>query len=228
METNRRSVSQFPLVSGSPFKNPERFVGYGGPGTCVSFRRKFVERLLPIPEEIRMLADGYLGSLIVFVAPILAVPECLAGYRFHGKNAYHVKEIEKEIRKKRLVLYRTEFAAMRNWLTKNGYTKSELPVRIFFAYWERALNEQQFAIHPPNKFRYLRYLFGQNYRESYRQSKKLTILRYVTSFAALTFGYDERDRMEEWRGGVAIKANRLLGRFSSTRPGTGLSGGAKA
>jgi glycosyltransferase involved in cell wall biosynthesis len=228
METNKRSVSQFPLISGSAFSNPERFGCYGGPGTCVSFRRKFVERLLPIPEEIRMLADGYLGSMIVFVAPILAAPDCLAAYRFHGKNAYYVEKIEPEARKKRLNLYHTEFAAMRRWLAENACKKSQLPVRIFFAYWHRVLNEQQFAIEAPGRFRYLRYLVGENYREAYRQTTKLTILKYVTCLAALAFGYEKRDQMEQWRAGVAVGAGRLLRRSSGTHTGTGLSGGAKA
>src|SRR5260370_40356788 len=90
METGERRKSEFPLVSGSAFADPEKFLWYAGQGTCVSFGRKFLDRLVPIPEEIRMLADGYFGSPVVLDARLRADLDCLSPYRFHGKNSYHL------------------------------------------------------------------------------------------------------------------------------------------
>src|SRR5205823_11214656 len=67
METKEKRESNFPLISGSPLEDPAKFAWYVGRGTCVSFRRKFLDRLLPVPEELRMIADSYLGTLIAFV-----------------------------------------------------------------------------------------------------------------------------------------------------------------
>jgi glycosyltransferase involved in cell wall biosynthesis len=82
METKEERVSQIPLVSGSVYQDMVKFAHYVGPGTCVSFRRRFLDKLLPIPKRFGCWRMGYIGSLIIFVAPILATQECLAAYRF--------------------------------------------------------------------------------------------------------------------------------------------------
>jgi hypothetical protein len=80
-----------------------------------------------------MLADGCLGSLIVFAAPILAVPECLAAYRFSGKNGFHADEFEvsAEILKNRLQLFQIVIDAIRKWLNENGYSREAATRAIF-------------------------------------------------------------------------------------------------
>lgn len=217
METGERRISKFPpLISGSPFENLNRFLWYAGPGTCVSFRRRFLERLFPIPEEIRMLADGYLGSLIVFVAPILAVPECLSCYRFHGQNAYHADDGEEllEARKKRLPLYRTEFEAMCRWLVENGYTKRQLPVRAFIDCWNLYLQAEGFLIKPPDRLEFFWWTVRKNHIDSRNQTRKFTLLKYLTAFSALIFGYCKADVLEKWQG----KSIHLYRMFSRRRP----------
>jgi glycosyltransferase involved in cell wall biosynthesis len=202
MSTNERRVSKFPpLISGSPYENVERFVQYAGPGTCVSFRRKFLERLLPIPEEIRMLADGYLGSLIVFVAPILAVPECLSGYRFHGENAYHADENQAliEARKKRVPLYQIEFEAMQRWLTANGYTRKQLPVRVFLDGWRLYLQGEGFLSKPPGRLEFFWWTVRKIHAERRAQAWNFILLKYLTSISALAFGYAGRNVMGVWQ-----------------------------
>lgn len=217
METGASRVSRFPpLISGSPFDRLEKFLWYAGPGTCASFRRKFLDRLLPIPEEIRMLADGYLGSLIVFIAPILAVPECLAGYRFHGKNAYHADGGDEmlEARKKRLPLYRTEFEGMRRWLADHGYTKRQLPVRVFLDCWSLYLQEEGFLIKPPGRLQYFWWAVRKNYVDSRNQTWKFTLLKYLTSMSALIFGYTKAGVMERLRGDTVRLYRTLSGERS--------------
>jgi glycosyltransferase involved in cell wall biosynthesis len=215
METNERRESQFPLISGSPFENLEEFVWYFGPGTSVSFRRKYVDRLLPIPESIRMLADGYLGSLIVFVAPIQAVPECLAAYRFHGKNAFHADEFEMsvEIENKRLRLFQIVIEAMRKWLNDNGYSRNQLPVRYFLDFWTLIQCKRRFLIEPPGRFRFFGSIVLENYVNSLIQNWKLTAFNYLTSFSALGFGYKRRNQMYEWRGRVMKTVERVYRTF---------------
>ena len=197
MATNERRVSKFPLFSGSVFENPGKFLGYAGQGTCVSFRRKFVDRLLPIPEEIRMLADGYLGSLIVFVAPILSLPECLSGYRFHGKNAYHVDEVSSDSRRDRLRLYRVEFAAMLRWLASTGFNRKQLAVRLFLDWWRVHLEWEEFFLAPPGRLRFFWWTLRKNRTYSVTQSWRFTLFNYLTSFSALLFGYSKAN--EIWR-----------------------------
>jgi glycosyltransferase involved in cell wall biosynthesis len=195
MKTGERRVSKFPpLISGSPYSDLKRFVWYAGPGTCVSFRRKFLERLFPIPEEIRMLADGYLGSLIVFLAPILAVREPLSGYRFHGNNSYRADATQAlETRRKRLPLYEIEFAAMRRWLEANGYTRREPYTRLFLDCWSVFLEGERFLSAPPGRLRYFRWMLRKNRADSRVQNWKFTLLRYITSFSALISGFEKEE-----------------------------------
>ena len=216
-ETGERRISRFLLVSGSPFENPERFFGYGGPGTCVSFRRKFLDRLLPIPEEIRMLADGYLGSLIIFVAPIMATTDCLAVYRLHGGNCFYGEETEmpKEQLEKRMQLFRIKIRAMRQWLAANGLTEGQQSVRTILNSFGLYLDRGRFLLQPPGRVRYFRYLM--KYIETCRSQMgwRLRLENYLCAVGALLFGYERR----EWvRGRVEHLGRRILGRSGPEPP----------
>lgn len=224
METNERRESQFPLISGSFFEHLEKFVPYFGPGDCVSFRRTFLDRLLPIPEIIRMLADGYLSSLIVFVAPILAVPECLTVYRFHGKNTFYADECQMpvDIQRKRLQLFQIEFDAMRKWLGENGYTRKLLPVRYFLDRWTLNQQMRRFRIEPPGRVRFFGSVVFENYMNSPIQSWKLTAFNYLSAFSALVFGYRRRNQMYEWRGRTMETVERVYRAIWGGRGNQGL------
>lgn len=214
METGARRISKFPpLISGSPFEDLEKFVWYAGPGTCVSFRRKFLDQLLPIPEEIRMLADGYLGGLIIFVSSILAVPECLSGYRIHGQNAYQSDQSQAvEVRKKRLPLYQIEFEAMRRWLENNGYTREQLAVRVFLDCWNIYLEGEGFLLKPPSRLRFFWWTVRKNHVDSLVQAWKFTALRYATSLYALIFGYGHADVLDKWQAKTIRAYQMIFGR----------------
>src|SRR5260370_40304808 len=89
MESGERRESNFPLVSGDIYEVPAQFHAYRPhPTSCVSFRRAPLERLLPIPGGIRVLADAYTVTLIPFIAPILSIPETLVTYTSHGSSSY--------------------------------------------------------------------------------------------------------------------------------------------
>src|ERR1700730_7301864 len=69
-KTGERLEWDFADVSGDLHKEPDKFVAYlTPPNLAISFRRSAVNKLLPIPEQIRMLADCYISALIPFVAP---------------------------------------------------------------------------------------------------------------------------------------------------------------
>jgi len=201
LATNHQGVSRFSLATGSLAKNPERFLTYAGPGTCASFRRKFLDPLLPVPEEIRMLADGYLGSLIVFLAPILSVPECLAAYRFHGQNSYYADEdqMPPEMRKKRLRMHEIVLAAMTTWLANNGLTPKQPEVRFFFDRWKLTLENQRFILNPPGRIRLFRYLVTYNRFYGPYISRNLRIVNWFNAVGSLLTGYKYFHLLNRWR-----------------------------
>jgi glycosyltransferase involved in cell wall biosynthesis len=55
-------------------------------GLCI--RRDVLERVLPIPDEIRVSADNYLKWAVLSLFPVLLVPETPAKQRIHGSNLY--------------------------------------------------------------------------------------------------------------------------------------------
>src|SRR5258707_583014 len=84
-QTGERRDWPFPPVSGDVHKVPDQFLSYAPqPTSAISFRRTSLGSLLPIPEDIQMLADCFLVALIPILSPILAIPEFLALYRIHG------------------------------------------------------------------------------------------------------------------------------------------------
>jgi glycosyltransferase involved in cell wall biosynthesis len=74
---------------------PERHVAedfLAGRATCVgttgmSFRASALRSILPVPETLRICADGYL-FYVVFKSPIGNLSEGLGYRRFHGTNGY--------------------------------------------------------------------------------------------------------------------------------------------
>jgi glycosyltransferase involved in cell wall biosynthesis len=201
VQTDERKLSQFPLISGSPFEDPKKFFGYAGPGTCMSFRRKFLDRVQPIPEKIRMLADAYPGGLIVFIAPILALPECLSVYRVHGTNSYQVDEsrMPVETRMKRIELWQIVIAAMRKWLADNGFTRRQPFVSSFLNSWSLYITKERFLIKPPGRLRFFWSLVLENTVFSPLQTLKLTAFNYLWAPSALLFGYQRERSMYAWR-----------------------------
>ncbi|PYT73419.1 MAG: hypothetical protein DMG39_06540 [Acidobacteria bacterium] len=69
---NRSALLQYPMTSTS----------------CRAFRRAALEKLLPVPQGLRSQADAFLTALVMFIAPVVAVPNYLGKYRLHGANLF--------------------------------------------------------------------------------------------------------------------------------------------
>jgi glycosyltransferase involved in cell wall biosynthesis len=216
METNERRESTFPLVSGDVKTVPDLFLFYEAQATsCIAFRRAALSQLLPIPEHIRMLADGYLVDLIPFLCPILAIPEPFVVYRIHGKNCFYTdsRRVPTEVRKKTLKTRRILVDAMRKWLADSGYTKKQVPVRVFLAQWDLYLESEGFLIQPPGRLRYFWWRVRRNQVDSIRQTWRFTFFNYLTAAFALVFGYTKADEMYEWRTRTLETTKRMYRKF---------------
>jgi len=55
--------------------------------SALSFKKQFLEKILPIPEELRLCPDEYLTSHIVFYSKAVTIRECLALRRLHASNS---------------------------------------------------------------------------------------------------------------------------------------------
>lgn len=201
----RRAWPSFNAVSGDVCARPDLFLSYlPQPTSAICFRRACLKPLLPIPEQILMLADCYLVALIPFLAPVHAIPEFLGVYRIHGKNSYFVDEQQQaaSARRERLQTWKVVIDAMRKWLANNGYTRKQPPVRDFLNLWTRHQQMSRFQASRPGRFRFFRYVLWENYANSSRQTWRFTALNYLTALSALAFGYEKAPAMEEWRARI--------------------------
>jgi glycosyltransferase involved in cell wall biosynthesis len=219
LRTNERRHRGLPLVSGDMRKEPERFFSYiPHPTSCIALRRGCLGPLLPIPEEIRMMADCFLVQLIPLLAPIMALPDTLVLYRIHGKNnaSFDTPDVPIESRRRQYEENCILFDAMRRWLAKNGYSywQKHPPVRSFLDRWYIHQKSEEFRIDPPSRLRFFRFLIRQNFAYSPVQSWKLTTFNYLAAFAALPLGYDKWNEVYKWRCKVLEITTEWYRRFS--------------
>jgi glycosyltransferase involved in cell wall biosynthesis len=214
MQSGERRHSNHPLVSGEVQKALDQFFFYiPHPTSCVSFRRASLDRLLPIPENIRMLADGYLVTLFPFVSPILAIPECLVVYRIHGANQYFAdaREISIEQRKIKLGQRQVQYEEMCEWLAANGYTEKQPAVRSFLDRWTLWRHNDEFLLKPPGRWRYFNHLMLYNRCYGPYLSRRLRVINRINAVGALVVGYKHFPLLEKWRRAAVGTAKRALG-----------------
>ena len=89
----RRAVdppSDVPMPDGDVVPELVRTGRYVTPVTTGNaFRRRVLERILPIPEEdFRNTNDGYLNLVTPFLGPVVSIDRELGSYRMHGSNLW--------------------------------------------------------------------------------------------------------------------------------------------
>src|SRR5262249_54239497 len=128
------------------------------------------------------------------------VPDCLAAYRFHGRNYFYVDEeqVSREVVENRLRLFTIEFAAMKRWLAANGLIGHAAAERSLKG-WKFYLESLEFAIKTPSQWRFFWWLVRKNHAERIAQTWKFTIFTYMASVAALVVGYPKRELVYRWR-----------------------------
>jgi len=192
IDSGARWDSDLALTSGNIHTAPDAFFSYvPHPTSCIAFRKAYLTPLLPIPEQIRMLADGFPVDLICFLAPVLALPEPLMTYRIHGANHYYTDEgqMPLELRKARFAKQQTLFKAMQAWLHDHGYTDRQPAVRAFLDRWILYQESYEFPIHPPGRMRFFRHLVKYNRRYRRQMTWRLRTLNTLNAFGALISGY---------------------------------------
>jgi hypothetical protein len=216
VEADQKRDWPFLPLSGDFRERPDYFLSYyAQPASSLSFRKTAITALFPIPERIRMLGDCFLASLIPLLAPIGAIPDALALYRIHGQNGYSIvqPQVPVEIAKNRLQMRTILMEAMKRWLASNGYSRTQIPVRVFLNHWHFALEAEAFVITPPGRLRFFRFMLFENYIYRSMQTWKFTAFRYATACSALVFGYKNSRRAEEWRSMAVIKMAKFVRRF---------------
>lgn len=56
--------------------------------TALAFKRELLEKIMPVPEALRITADNYLKFASLIHAPVIVCDEVLSSQRIHGSNLY--------------------------------------------------------------------------------------------------------------------------------------------
>jgi glycosyltransferase involved in cell wall biosynthesis len=203
-ETGKSLAATLPLVSGDIPRDLRKIFAYCVyPTSALAFRREPLSRLLPVPESIRLSADGYLALLVPFVASVLALPDPLTVYRLHGRNLY--SGADNLTKQRRIDAWFVLLRGMKTWFRANGWS-GKAP-RLLLSHWTLSQTGQQFLIKPPGRLRYFWFLVRQNHTYSSQQSWKFTAFNYIAAFSALILGY-ERSRLMQGGKGRTIEVLR--------------------
>jgi len=169
--------------------------------SCLAFRRSALNRLVPIPEGLRSQADAYLTALIIFVAPVAALPEILARYRLHGANLFQVNVggVTRDRIEHRVAMRTVLLTEIRSWLQCNGDDLDSPDLQAYLKQWTKAQEVDGFELHKPGRWKYFRHLL--EYPRIYGEimSERHQLYSYVRAFAALVLGYDHLHLLDSFR-----------------------------
>jgi len=194
--------SYFVAMSGRVTESQADLLKYAMVATsCLAFRREALEKLMPVPEVLRTQADAFLTALIIFTAPIVAMPEFLAKYRIHGSNLFQVNStgdtsgrIEHRMKMRSALL-----AEIRNWLTRNGQDPNAPNMQAYLKQWVKAQEADEFTLRSPGRWRYARHLFEYPRIYGENMTFRHRLFSYLQAAGALFLGYHHLHLMEDVR-----------------------------
>jgi len=188
---SRRALLQYPMAGAS----------------CLAFRRAVLKELMPMPETLRSQADAYLTALVIFVAPVVAVPEFLGKYRLHGANLFQT-DAESTSRSQiehRMAMRAALLSSIQEWLKSHGHHLDSANLRAYLKQWTQAQEKDGFGLSAPDRGKFFRHLldFPRTYGEI--MTARQRAYSYVRAFAALFLGYhhihvldDLRMKRKQW------------------------------
>jgi len=194
--------SYFIEISGRVPESRRALLQYPMAGTsCLAFRRQALQQLLPVPEGLRFQADAYLTALIIFVAPVVAVPEFLARYRLHGANLFQVNaaRVSQDQIKDRMAMRGLLLARIALWLRIHGHELHSADIRAYLKQWTKAQENDGFILDAPSRWKYFHHLldFPLTYGEI--MTPRHRAYSYLRAFAALFLGYHHLHLLDDAR-----------------------------
>lgn len=200
--------SKFTALSGNIAASRKSILSFNPTATSsLAFRKWVLEKILPIPEAITIQADGYIQALAPFLAPIAAIDEVLAVYRFHGSNLYFLSQTTKdeETQRRRAVTLRAIVEGVKEWFRSHGYDLAQPVVRATVSRWTTLLEREEFVITPPGRIRFFRHLLECHRNHLPLMTWRLCAINYSNTIGALIIGYERfqsldknRERVTRW------------------------------
>jgi len=197
-EKNRVTHGGYPLQSGKIPESPAALLSHWMvPASSLAFRRGTLDTLLPIPEVLRTQADAYLSGLIIFLGPVVGIPESLTKYRIHGQNLFAGLLTPEKI-SHRIEMRANLVASLKVWLSSHGHNPDAPLLGGYFQQWQLAQELDGFALRAPNRFQF----FAHQYRRmrTYKEimgSGERNHAR-LRAAAGLLLGYSKIGHFDHW------------------------------
>lgn len=188
----------FSEVSGRLTGDRRRLLQYTAAQTSgLTFRTEVVRRILPLSEKLTTQADGLLAALVVFLAPVVAIPERLAVYRIHGKNLYFQGPgaVDRERQERRVKVSRDLLAEMDEWLRREGFDLREQATLAFRRRWKLVLERDEFVLNPPGRLRFFWHKVRAMHTMDPCLNWKIQLENASDAIGALLVGYGDGPRV---------------------------------
>jgi glycosyltransferase involved in cell wall biosynthesis len=173
------------------------------PTSFLAFRRSALDLLLPIPESLTIQADAHLSALIVFVAPIVALPDFLAVYRVHEKNLFaNNGRIDPVLCELRMRTRSAVIHGVKRWLHERSYDLTRPDLRMLMKQWEVAEEESAFLLRPPNRWGIARHLTRYARYYGAQLGWRHRAVTYLNAAGSLIVGYENIHKLDQWRTAI--------------------------
>jgi glycosyltransferase involved in cell wall biosynthesis len=210
-QTREFKEAQFTPISGFVPSSIKQVILYDGlTTTTLSFRRRVLQQLLPIPEELRIQADAYIGNLAIFLAPVIAIERPLGIYRLHGKNLYFKAATDAETKRllRRIETRREIVKGMTSWFESHKHDIRQPEIQAALLRWMILSERDEFELSPPGRIKFFRYLVKSYRYTGPLMTWKIRAVNYFNAIGALIVGYEKFHILDESRE----KASRWLRR----------------
>ena len=201
-ETNEFKAPIFTPVSGFLPDNLKDLILFDWMFTSsIAFRRSVLERLLPIPEGLRIQSDGYLCALTVFLTPIAAINHPLGVYRLHGNNLFFQNSDDVNVGrlKRRIESSREMVKALTDWLTVHGFDLRRADIRATIRRWILMSERDEFLLSPPGRIRFFRHLLKSSKQIGPVITVRIQMVNYLNAVGSLVVGYSKFHLLDEAR-----------------------------
>jgi len=224
------SVARLAGSSGFLSNTRESLLSYDFyPTATLAFRRSVLQRLLPVPESLVVQADAHLCACVIFVAPIVYIDQPLTVYRIHegnlwnwagntppGRRVFEGDPAARARLERQVIASRAIGVGVREWLEKNGFDVDRPDLRAFLMRWAISSRAAEFALSPPGRLQFFRYLLECYWRQFPAMNWKLGLINGWDVVGALAVGYEKFPRWEEGRERLMRRVRGWLSRAGSS------------
>jgi glycosyltransferase involved in cell wall biosynthesis len=159
---------------------------------ALTVRRRVLDWITPLPSDLVFMADSPI-QMAAMVMGAMVLEEPLFYYRYHGENLLAGSEESQARLRRRCLMQRLVYKRLWQMLLRRSVSAECVSSLLL------PTEEHLFKLDPPSRARFFWFLMRQNYWQRPKQTWKFTALNYITPFAALLYGYQNRQSMYEWR-----------------------------